>query len=87
LLIDSNLVVNGATGSRLISKSQLYENAEDYIAQFHVADAALLFNSGYDANVGFFGVYHKGDLILDELCHASIRDGIKLSKAQKYACS
>ncbi|MBU0942649.1 MAG: 8-amino-7-oxononanoate synthase [Bacteroidetes bacterium] len=87
LLIDSNLMVNGATGSRLISGNhQLYQDAEDYIAKFHDTDAALLFNSGYDANVGFFGsVPQKGDLILyDELCHASIRDGIKLSNAKAY---
>jgi 8-amino-7-oxononanoate synthase len=87
LLIDSNLMVNGATGSRLISGNhKLYQETEDYIAQFHETDAALLFNSGYDANVGFFGsVPQKGDLILyDELCHASIRDGIKLSNAKAY---
>ena len=87
LLIDSNLMVNGATGSRLISGNhKLYQDTEDYIAQFHDTDAALLFNSGYDANVGFFGsVPQKGDLILyDELCHASIRDGIKLSNAKAY---
>jgi 8-amino-7-oxononanoate synthase len=46
----------------------------------------LIFNSGYDANVGFFSsVPQKGDLILyDELCHASIRDGIQLSNAKAY---
>jgi 8-amino-7-oxononanoate synthase len=46
----------------------------------------LIFNSGYDANVGFFSsVPQKGDLILyDELCHASIRDGIQLSNAKSY---
>ena len=87
LLIDSNLMVNGATGSRLISGNhKLYQDTENYIAQFHDTDAALIFNSGYDANVGFFGsVPQKGDLILyDELCHASIRDGIKLSNAKAY---
>jgi len=46
----------------------------------------LLFNSGYDANVGFFScVPQKNDFILyDELCHASIRDGIQLSYAKSY---
>ncbi|MDA7716993.1 aminotransferase class I/II-fold pyridoxal phosphate-dependent enzyme, partial [bacterium] len=44
------------------------------------------FNSGYDANVGFFSaVPQRGDIILyDELIHASIRDGIKMSTATSY---
>jgi 8-amino-7-oxononanoate synthase len=86
-LIDNQLLQNGATGSRLISGNHpLYKITEDYLAQFHNAEASLLFNSGYDANVGFFSsVPQKGDLILyDELCHASIRDGIKLSNAKAY---
>jgi 8-amino-7-oxononanoate synthase len=86
-LIDYNLTQNGATGSRLISGNHaLYETAENYIAQFHQSESALLFNSGYDANIGFFSsVAQKGDLILyDELCHASIRDGIQLSNAKAY---
>lgn len=86
-LVDINCVQNGATGSRLLSGNhKVYPQAEDYIAQFHHAEAALIFNSGYDANVGFFSsVPQKGDLILyDELCHASIRDGIKLSNAKAY---
>ena len=86
-VIEHNFTQNGATGSRLISGNHpLYQLAEDYIAQFHQCESALIFNSGYDANVGFFSsVPQKGDLILyDELCHASIRDGIKLSNAKAY---
>jgi 8-amino-7-oxononanoate synthase len=81
-LLDHNIKSNGATGSRLLSGNHsLYTETEDYIAQFHQSESALIFNSGYDANVGFFSsVPQKGDLILyDELCHASIRDGIRLS--------
>jgi 8-amino-7-oxononanoate synthase len=46
----------------------------------------LIFNSGYDANVGFFSaVPQRNDVILyDELSHASIRDGIQLSNAKSY---
>jgi 8-amino-7-oxononanoate synthase len=64
----------------------VYQEAENFIAQFHQTESALIFNSGYDANVGFFSsVPQKGDLILyDELCHASIRDGIQLSNAKSY---
>jgi len=86
-LLDNAFVQNGATGSRLLSGNHnLYKIAEDFISQFHEAETALIFNSGYDANVGFFSsVPQKGDLILyDELCHASIRDGIQLSYAKAY---
>ncbi|WP_298156305.1 8-amino-7-oxononanoate synthase [Flavobacterium sp.] len=86
-LVDQNMMQNGATGSRLLSGNHsLYEVTERYLAEFHQAEAALIFNSGYDANVGFFSsVPQKGDVILyDELCHASIRDGIQLSYANAY---
>jgi len=86
-LIDKNCIQNGATGSRLISGNhKVYQEGEDFIAQFHQSQCALIFNSGYDANVGFFSsAPQKGDLILyDELCHASIRDGIQLSNAKAY---
>jgi 8-amino-7-oxononanoate synthase len=86
-LIDSKIIQNGATGSRLLSGNhKVYQEAEDFMAHFHQTETALIFNSGYDANVGFFGsVPQKGDLILyDELCHASIRDGIQLSNAKSY---
>ena len=86
-LVDHNIKNNGATGSRLISGNHfLYTNTEKYIAQFHQAESALIFNSGYDANVGFFSaVPQRNDIILfDELCHASIRDGIQMSNAKSY---
>lgn len=86
-LVQNNIKVNGATGSRLISGNHnLYEITEKYIAAFHQTEAALIFNSGYDANVGFFSaVPQRNDVILyDELCHASIRDGIQMSHAKSY---
>ena len=86
-LVENKIKVNGATGSRLISGNHnLYEITEKYIAAFHQAEAALIFNSGYDANVGFFSaVPQRNDVILyDELCHASIRDGIQMSHAKSY---
>ena len=87
LLLNKDCIVNGATGSRLLSGNHiLYQEAEDYIANFHKVNAALIFNSGYDANVGFFSaVPQRNDVILyDELCHASIRDGIQMSHAKSY---
>jgi 8-amino-7-oxononanoate synthase len=78
---------HGATGSRLISGNhKLYEELEHFIADYHQAEAGLIFNSGYDANVGFFSaVPQPGDIVYaDELVHASIRDGLKMTRA---ACS
>lgn len=86
-LVTHDLLQNGATGSRLLSGNHpAYAITENYIAQFHQSETALLFNSGYDANVGFFGaVPQRNDVILfDSLCHASIRDGIQMSAAKSY---
>jgi 8-amino-7-oxononanoate synthase len=86
-LIHHKIIQNGATGSRLLSGNHIvYQDAENYIAKFHQSESALLFNSGYDANVGFFSaVPQRNDVILfDELAHASIRDGIQLSNAKSY---
>lgn len=77
----------GSTGSRLISgNSELFNEIEKEIAQFHHAESALIYNSGYDANLGLLSsVPQKGDLILsDELIHASLIDGIRLSFATHY---
>ncbi len=77
----------GATGSRLISGNSEYaENLEREIAQFHQAESALIFNSGYDANCGMLAcLAQKGDTyITDELIHASLIDGIRLSYANRF---
>ena len=87
LLSDENHKRNGATGSRLISGNySLYTQVEQNIASFHQVASALVFNSGYDANVGFFSaVPQRGDVILyDEYIHASIRDGIAMSNAKAF---
>lgn len=81
------IVANGATGSRLLSGNhKLYTTAESIIADFHESETALICNSGYDANIGFFqSVPQRGDIILyDEFIHASIRDGITMSHAKAY---
>lgn len=86
--MDGKLFQHGSTGSRLLSgNNALAEETEAMIAGFHKADAALLFNSGYDANLGLLSaVPQKGDTILyDHLSHASIRDGIRLSFAQSFS--
>ena len=78
---------NGSTGSRLLTGNHsLYEELESALCQFHNTEAALVFNSGYDANIGFFEcVPQRHDIILyDEFIHASIRDGIRMSPARAY---
>lgn len=86
-LKEHEIFQNGATGSRLISGNhKLYKTAENFLCDFHESEAALIFNSGYDANIGFFSsVPQRGDVILyDEYVHASIRDGIQMSRAKSY---
>lgn len=77
----------GSTGSRLITgNSKLAEETEAIIAQFHKAEAALIYSSGFMANVGLMScIAEKDDTIIsDEYIHASIIDGIRLSYATKY---
>eukprot|EP01135_Chromosphaera_perkinsii_P010098 Nk52_evm23s2011 gene=Nk52_evmTU23s2011 len=80
---DNDKLVHGSTGSRLLTGySSLFDIVERQIAHTHSSETALLFNSGYDANLGFFGcVPQKNDIVLfDELIHASVHDGLKLSR-------
>lgn len=82
------LSLNGSTGSRLLSgNSQYAEDLEQEIAAFHGFEAGLLFNSGYDANLGLpSSLAQRGDtIILDELIHASAIDGARLSNANRYS--
>ncbi len=77
----------GATGSRLISgNSEDAINSEKKLASFFNTEAALMFNSGYDANIGLFSsVPQRGDTIIyDELIHASVRDGIRMCFAKSF---
>ncbi|KAF4435210.1 hypothetical protein F53441_13565 [Fusarium austroafricanum] len=74
----------GSGGSRLLDgNSSLAENLERDIAAFHNASSGLLFNSGFDANVGLVSCLPQpGDVVVyDELIHASAHDGMRLSRA------
>lgn len=76
----------GSTGSRLISgQDENVSAVEATIAEFHGFEAGLLFSSGYSANLGVVSTLaDKKSLILsDELIHASLIDGILLSRATK----
>jgi len=86
-ILESANFNNSATGSRLLTGNHsLYEELETFLNSFYGFESSLVFNSGYDANIGFFSsVPQRGDLIFyDELVHASIRDGIKMGNAKAY---
>lgn len=80
-------LLTGSTGSRLISgNSDVATEAEKLIATAHQVEDALLFPSGYKANLALFSsVAGRHDtIIVDELIHRSIHDGCTMSKAQKW---
>ena len=75
----------GSGASRLISGNMtLHEELENQLAEFKDTEAALVFNSGFQANTGILSTLAgEGDAILsDELNHASIIDGCRLSRAK-----
>ncbi|KAJ7766619.1 pyridoxal phosphate-dependent transferase [Mycena metata] len=76
--------VLGSGGSRLLVNGQAHSALEARLAQFFHSPAAILFNSGFDANVGFFScVPGEGDAVLcDEYIHASVHDGIRASRVR-----
>lgn len=76
----------GATGSRLLAgQTPLADEVEQELARFYQTETALIFNSGYDANLGLLSCLPKaGDVLLtDELIHASMIDGARLSYATR----
>lgn len=80
--------LHGATGSRLITgNTQLAVALEAELGEYFQAEAALLFNSGYAANQGVLSaLLQRGDTVLyDELSHACIKDGCRLSAASRYS--
>lgn len=77
----------GSSGSRLISGNMtVHRRLESRIAEFKGTDSALLFGSGYMANAGIIpALSQAGEVIFsDELNHASIVDGCRLSKAETF---
>jgi 8-amino-7-oxononanoate synthase len=75
-------------GSRLIAgNSHAAQDCEAFLADFYDAESALVFNSGYTSNLGFFSTIPKKDevVLYDTLVHASIRDGLRLSAAASFS--
>lgn len=88
LKLDSTDQQFGGTGSRLISgTSASILEAEMRMAEFFGSQRSLMFNSGYDANLGVFSsIPQKGDTVIyDEYIHASVRDGIRMSLARSFS--
>lgn len=78
----------GAGGSRLLTGNHAqHEALESFCAEYFRAPAALLFNSGYHANLGLLSsLAGRHDTYLyDEKVHASIKDGMRLSPAKKWS--
>ncbi len=77
----------GSTGSRLLTGNHVFfEEIEEEISRFHGFPAATLFNCGYMANLALLSSLftEKDTLIADLEVHASLHDGMKLSKARKF---
>ncbi|MBI3026840.1 aminotransferase class I/II-fold pyridoxal phosphate-dependent enzyme [Candidatus Woesearchaeota archaeon] len=76
----------GNEASRLIVNLDLHAKLEKEIASYRKCSAAMVFSSGYAANTGIISsIAGKGDIILsDQLNHASIIDGCRLSKATTH---
>ena len=79
---------HGSTGSRLLSGNSVFAmELEQKLASLFHGEGALLFNSGYSANLALISsVAQKGDTILyDQLSHVCLKEGAWLSKAQSFA--
>nr|WP_297342138.1 8-amino-7-oxononanoate synthase [uncultured Fibrobacter sp.] len=77
----------GSGGARLTTGNKTpHQELEEFIAKFKGEESAITFNTGYMANVGTISALcSKSDFIFsDELNHASIIDGIRLSRAKCY---
>jgi glycine C-acetyltransferase len=74
----------GASGSPILSGTfELHKELENEVASFKDKEAAILFPTGYSANVGFISaIMRSGDsILLDQYSHASIVDGAILAKS------
>ncbi|BFO67989.1 aminotransferase class I/II-fold pyridoxal phosphate-dependent enzyme [Chryseobacterium sp. KCF3-3] len=83
---DNPQLLSGSTGSRLISgNSDMAVSVEKDIAQKHQFESALLFPSGYNANLALFSTLpsRHDTVIVDEHIHRSVHDACKLSNAKK----
>lgn len=83
---DATVPINGSSGSRLISGNHPYmESFEKQCAELHHAEAALLFGSGFEANLGLIAALAQKEHVIfcDKLLHASLIDGLRLAPAER----
>lgn len=86
--VRENKLGNGATGSRLLTGNDSYTMlVEKELAELFESESALVFNSGYTANLAVLSSLPQKDdtIIYDELAHACIKDGARLSLAKRYS--
>jgi 8-amino-7-oxononanoate synthase len=79
-------LLTGSTGSRLISgNSFIVTETENFIAKEHQYESALLFPSGYNANLALFStlLQRHDTIIIDEKVHRSVHDACKMSNCRK----
>ena len=87
LATNNPALMTGSTGSRLITgNSRLQEGVEAFLSERYAVEAALLFPSGYTANLSLLSVLpQRGDtVIVDELIHRSVHDGCLMNQANKW---
>lgn len=80
--------IHGATGSRLLTgNTRELQNFEEWLADFHACEAALVFGSGYEANIGLISAVldRESVLIYDALIHRSVRDACRIALGQALA--
>jgi 8-amino-7-oxononanoate synthase len=78
----------GSTGSRLVSGNHpILTELEEECAQFFKAESCMFFQNGYLANLAILSVAagRHDTYIYDDACHVSLKDGMRLSLANKYA--
>jgi len=82
--IDAYGVGSGAVRT-IIGNMDIHEKLEEKLAEFKREEAVMVFQSGFNCNAGAIqAITDRGDLIVsDELNHASIIDGVRLSRADK----
>ncbi len=82
------IIINGSTGSRLLAgHTRAAQQLEEQLATLFRAESCLVFGSGYQANTALLSALpQKGDTIIyDELIHASLKEGARLSFAQRFS--
>ncbi|ALR30351.1 8-amino-7-oxononanoate synthase [Chryseobacterium sp. IHB B 17019] len=85
-VLENPQLLSGSTGSRLISgNSTEAVETENFIAKEHQYEAALLFPSGYNANLALFSTLptRHDTIVVDEQIHRSVHDACKMSHAKK----